>query len=112
MARKKETLEDRALNLAYLKLFANCAVDMMQLTPLFDAGRAAYRAANGGGSNEAVVAMLDYAEAHNIPHNNPGETLASIMQRGLKTEWSGRPAPDDPDNVWIDDETGARVRAE
>jgi len=26
-------------------------------------------------------------------------------------EWSGHPAPDDPDNVWIDDVTGERVDA-
>lgn len=27
-------------------------------------------------------------------------------------EWSGSPDPDDPDNFWIDDETGERVNAE
>lgn len=26
-------------------------------------------------------------------------------------EWSGHPAPDDPDNFWIDDKTGERVNA-
>ena len=26
-------------------------------------------------------------------------------------EWSGSPDPDDPDNFWIDDETGERVNA-
>lgn len=31
-------------------------------------------------------------------------------QQGQK-EWSGSPDPDDPDNFWIDDETGERVNA-
>ncbi len=26
-------------------------------------------------------------------------------------EWSGFPCPDDPDNFWIDDETGERIEA-
>lgn len=26
-------------------------------------------------------------------------------------EWSGSPCPDDPDNYWIDDVTGERVKA-
>ena len=27
-------------------------------------------------------------------------------------EWSGYPDPNDPDNFWIDDETGEHVNAE
>lgn len=30
----------------------------------------------------------------------------------LPKEWSGSPDPSDPDNYWIDDETGERVSAE
>lgn len=26
-------------------------------------------------------------------------------------EWSGSPCPDDPDNYWIDDKTGERIKA-
>ncbi len=29
----------------------------------------------------------------------------------LREEWSGTPDPKDPDNFWIDDETGERVNA-
>jgi hypothetical protein len=28
-----------------------------------------------------------------------------------ENEWSGTPCPDDPDNCWIDDETGEHVNA-
>jgi hypothetical protein len=30
----------------------------------------------------------------------------------MTDEWSGSPDPTDPDNFWIDDETGERVNAE
>ena len=31
---------------------------------------------------------------------------------GAEREWSGSPDHDDPDNYWIDDDTGERVCAE
>lgn len=33
------------------------------------------------------------------------------MNTDERTEWSGHPAPDDPDNYWIDDKTGKRIKA-
>lgn len=34
-----------------------------------------------------------------------------VMAKAVQSEWSGSPCPDDPDNFWIDDETGDRVCA-
>ncbi len=30
---------------------------------------------------------------------------------GFDAEWSGSPDPTDPDNFWIDDDTGERINA-
>jgi hypothetical protein len=38
-------------------------------------------------------------------------TPTTNMDLVLIPEWSGYPDPTDPDNFWIDDETGERVNA-
>jgi len=59
----------------------------------------------------------DYDEMVSIAANlasengeNP-EYDRALAEFGERAEWSGSPDPEDPDNYWIDDETGERVNA-
>ena len=44
-----------------------------------------------------------------------GEEYCATLDDGTALEpdpeWSGSPCPDDPDNYWIDDRTGERIKA-
>lgn len=40
-----------------------------------------------------------------------GSVAATVYHIEQAPEWSGTPDPNDPDNFWIDDETGERVNA-
>lgn len=87
---KWEIMKEKTIDAAYLRGFANCAVPMLQLPELFKAGGAAfdrYAQANDFVSawRPVVAAMVEYADAHGIPHNSPSDTLASIMDRGMRS---------------------------
>jgi hypothetical protein len=63
----------------------------------------------------AMLAALKLAEPH-IYGDTGGDiearrAVAAAINNAEGREWSGSPCPDDPDNYWIDDETGERVPA-
>lgn len=68
MARKKTKPEETASMVAYLKLFANVPVDMMQLSPLRKAAEHAFLR-----GEDPLQAMLAYADANGIEHNEVKE---------------------------------------
>lgn len=42
---------------------------------------------------------------------NTAKFLGACGVEPSQVEWSGKPDPSDPDNFWIDDDTGERVDA-
>lgn len=45
------------------------------------------------------------------PNDTDGSIPVGDEQAPVAREWNGSPCPRDPDNCWIDDETGEHVSA-
>lgn len=74
-----------------------------------------YDKALPGWRRTEVAALADgAADRTEVLWINPAGAAAidaSAVQPDMFAEWSGTPCPRDPDNYWIDDETGERVSA-
>lgn len=80
---KQQIAAENAAHRAYLQVFSNCAVPMLELPKLLAVGEAA--ALQGAPHGGVCTAMAIYADKHGYPHNDPADTLASVMERGMRS---------------------------